>query len=179
MSALKNQLKIAGIDVAKWGIGEAKTINHLKREIEEGEIELVIDTNGRLFRKVEVSGADVLYTSPEGKKYRLKESKQIFKDGRERHRDLGQAVSEKIKLNEKPTEAIIRGITEELGINGPISFTNIGIEQKVIDSPSYPGFLSQFTTHKFRLELNDEQFNPKGYIEKQSDKNTYFIWEEV
>ena len=90
--ALQKLLADAGIDTSLWGKGEAKTLAHLQKEIENGETVLVAGEKGELLRKVMFGGADVYYKSPDGKKYRLKEEKQGFKDGRERRRDLGHAV---------------------------------------------------------------------------------------
>ena len=177
--ALKERLANAGIDISSWGTGQAKTLAHLEREIENGETILIEGENGELLRRVVVAGADIYYQSPEGKKYRLKEERQVFKDGRERHRDLGQAVSEKIKPDEEPEIAMIRGIKEELGISGEITLTKIRTDEQKIISPSYPGLESQYINHKFQTILTDKQFRPEGYIEEQTDKSTYFIWEEI
>jgi hypothetical protein len=179
VETLKSQLESAGINTAEWGTGQAKTLAHLVKEIDGGETILVTNEVGELLRKVTVGGADIYYVSSEGKKYRLKEEKQIFKDGRERRRDLGQAVSEKMKPSEDPKEAMIRGIQEELGISGEIILEDMGTEEKTTTSPSYPGLKSQYINYKFRTTLNSDQFNPDGYIEEQTDKSTYFIWEEI
>lgn len=179
LNALKQQLEYAGIDVSEWGKGQAKTLAHLQKEIESGETVLVIGEQGELLRKVVVVSADIFYIAPDGKKYRLKEDKQIFKDGRERKRDLGQAVSEKMRPNEDPKSAMIRAVREELGIEGEISLTEIGIDEQLHSSPSYPGLQSQYVRHKFEVTLNDQQFEPDGYVEEQEDKSTYFVWEEV
>lgn len=176
---LEKRLKDAGINIELWGKGTAKTLDYLEKEIEAGETELIFGKNGELLRKVVVTGADVLYTSPEGKKYRLREDKQVFKDGRERHRDLGRAVSEKMKSNEDPEQAIVRGIQEELGITGPIKAVATGTEIENIDSPSYPGLSSQYTTHEFEVNLSKEQFKLDGYVEVQAGLTTYFVWEEI
>ena len=178
VSVLK-QLENAKIDVSQWGIGGAKTIKHLLKEIENGETILVTDEVGELLRKVVMGGVIVYYTSSDGKKYRLKEEKQIFKDGRERRRSLEQSVLEKMKPNEDPEEAMIRGMREELGIKGEIALTKIDMNEKSEMSTSYPGLLTQFTRHIFEATLNDEQFRPEGYIEEQPDKSTHFVWEEV
>lgn len=178
-NSLERQLKNAGIDNSTWGTGQAKTLANLQKEIESGETVLVTGKEGELLRKVVVGSADIYYVSPDGKKYRLKEEKQVFKDGRERRRDLGAAVSEKMKPDEDPKGAMIRGIQEELGINGEITLTETGADNQTIISPSYPDLQSQYIRHKFEAVLNDEQFNPEGYVEEQSDKSTYFVWEEV
>ena len=176
---LKKQLEQAGIDTSVWGSGETKTLAHLQKEIESGETVIITGEKGELLRKVVVGGADIYYESPDGTKYRLKEDKQVFKDGRERQRNLGQAVSEKMKPDEDPQSAMIRGVQEELGIIGEINLIEVGVDKQIIDSPSYPGLQSQYVRHKFRATLNNSQFNPEGYIEKQPDKSTYFIWEKV
>ncbi|MSU55504.1 MAG: hypothetical protein EXS46_03130 [Candidatus Taylorbacteria bacterium] len=179
LNLLKQQLENARVDISQWGTGQAKTLVHLQNEIENGETILISGKEGELLRKVVVVGADIYYSSPSGKRYRLKEEKQVFKDGRERRRDLGQAVSEKMKPNENPNDAMIRGIREELGINGEIVLTETGTDEQLITSPSYPGLQSQYVRHKFETILNDEQFRQDGYVEAQSDKSTYFVWEEV
>jgi hypothetical protein len=178
-SDLEVLLQESGIDLSLWGKGEAKTLGHLQKEINEGETNLVKDNEGKLLRKVLVGGTDVFYTSSEGKKFKLKEEKQVFKDGRERRRDLGQAVLEKIKPDEDPKEAMIRGVKEELGIEGDLEMLDKGTEEKYVMSPSYPGLQSQYVRFKFEITLDDNQFNPDGYIENQADKSTYFIWEEI
>lgn len=177
--ALQKLLADAGIDTSLWGKGEAKTLAHLQKEIENGETVLVAGEKGELLRKVMFGGADVYYQSPDGKKYRLKEEKQVFKDGRERHRDLGHAVSEKMKPSEDSRTAMIRGIQEELGISGEVALTQIGTDEEKITSFSYPGLESQYVRHKFLAILSDTQFKPEGYVEDQPDKSTYFVWEEV
>lgn len=162
-----------------WGTGEAKTLAHLQREIESGECVLCTDEAGKLLRRVVVAGADVYYQSLDGKKYRLKEDRQVFKDGRERRRDLGQAVIEKMKPNEDPRVAVIRGIQEELGISNEITLTKTSTDVRQVISPSYPGLESEYVRHIFQVTLIDQQFNPNGYVEKQPDKSTYFVWEKV
>lgn len=179
INALQRQLEGAGINVSEWGKEQAKTLAHLQKEIESGETVLVTGEQGELLRRVVVGGADIFYVAPDGKKYRLKEDKQVFKDGRERKRDLGQAVSEKMKPDENPKDAMIRGIREELGIEGEISLTETGVDEQLLSSPSYPGLQSQYIRHTFEATLNDQQFKPDGYVEEQEDKNTYFIWEEI
>lgn len=179
LNVLKQQLKGAGVDISQWGSGQAKTSAHLQKEIESGETVLVSGKEGELLRKVVVGGADIYYTSPDGKKYRLKEEKQVFKDGRERRRDLGQAVSEKMKPDENPKDAMIRGIREELGTEGEVILTETGTDEQLLTSPSYPGLQSQYIRHRFEAVLNDEQFRQDGYVEGQVDKSTYFVWEEV
>lgn len=175
------RLKKAGIDVSSWGTGEYKTFEHLLNEIESQETKLSIDVNGELVRTIEVVGAAIYYISNDGKKYYLKEEKQIFIDGRERRRPMtkGRSVFEKMKPNEIPKEAIIRGIREELGIKGDIDLRQTDTYNKIENSESYPGLRTKSTLYMFDSLLNQEQYNPDGYIEEQSDKTTYFTWLEI
>lgn len=177
--SVAQQLEDAGIDVSNWGKGGAKTIEHLQREIDSGEAELVTNEQGELLRKVTIGQADVFYISPEGKKFYLKEEKQIFKDGRKRERELDPSIAEKMKPDESPAEAIERGIREELGVEGELEIKQIGVDEEINESPSFPGLKSQYSLYKFEAMFNDDQFNPDGYIEEQEDKNTYFVWEEL
>jgi len=176
---LKKLLEDSGIDTSKWGKGEAKTIKHLQGEIDRGESVLEKDGMGNLIRRVSVVGAGIYYVSPKGERYRLKEDKQIFQDGRERRRDYGHAVSEKMKPGEDPRVAIIRGIREELGIDGKIETQMSWEDEKVLLSPSYPGLLSNYHRYEFEVMLSKDQFKRNGYIERQEKMDTYFIWEEV
>lgn len=179
LGKLKQQLQNAGIDVSQWGIGKAKTLQHFLKEIEDGETILIKNIDGKLLRKVIVGNANIYYTSPEGKKFILKEEKQIFKDGRERIRNLDESIAEKIKATENPEDAMVRGIQEELGIESEINLKKDNTKEELLMSPSYPGLQSQYIFHKFETILNDQQFKPEGYIEEQLDKSTYFIWEEI
>lgn len=179
ISELRRQLEEKGIDTSLWGKGEAKTLGHLQKEIDGGETFLVLDESGELLRRLMIVGADIYYTSKDGKRYRLKEDRQVFNDGRERRRDYGHAVSEKMQIDEDPGVAMIRGIREELGIEGDIDLKKTVADEKRISSPSYPGLNSHYIRYGFEVLLNEEQFNIDGYVEEQEDKRTYFVWEEV
>ncbi len=179
INSLKKQLEEAGINTSNWGIGKAKTLEHLQKEIEDGETVLVTNKKGELLRKVEVCKADIYYISPKGEKFRLKEEKQVFKDGRKRQRNLDTAISEKIKPNENPKNAIIRGIQEELGISNKLSLEQKEDNEETVESPSYPDLASQYILHKFEVTLNDQQFKQDGYIEDRDDLKTYFTWIEI
>ncbi len=155
-NTLQKQLIDAGIDTSMWGTGQAKTLANLQKEIESGETVLITGETGELLRRVIVGGADIYYQSPNGKKYRLREDRQVFKDGRERRRDLEQAVSEKMKPDEDPKDAMIRGIQEELGLGDEINLTEMGTDTQRVTSPSYPGLESEYIRHKFQATLVDK-----------------------
>jgi hypothetical protein len=176
---LRRQLEQGGVDLSKWGVGEARTLKDLQRSMNKNESVLVKGAKGRLLRKVMIVDAAIYHVNDDGKKYYLVEKKQVLSDGRERQRDHGYSVAEKAFVGEDPLTAIIRGIREELGIRGPINPVQIWKVERKVFSKSYPGLLTHYVGYGFEVFLNKKQFNPNGYVEEQDDKSTYFVWEEA
>jgi hypothetical protein len=175
---LRNNLIDHGVPVESWGTGNAKTLNHLFKEIQEGECYLS-DEGEYLTRYIEFIGVKVYYQE-QGKMWFLNEDRQEFNDGRVRRRKMPSSVSEKMKSGEDPLVSAIRGIEEELGVKIESSqlskrrdFTYNG------SSVSYPGLSAKYKGHQYSCYLNKEQFNVNGYIEIQKDKKTFFVWEEL
>ena len=75
LSSLKQQVEEAGIDTSSWGVGAAKTLEYLHREIQDGETVLVTE-GGKLLRKLVVGAADVRYRDQDGRVFRLREDRQ-------------------------------------------------------------------------------------------------------
>jgi len=178
LQELRQQLEQAGVDISLWGKGEAKTLESLYQELEKGESILqMVDGKLELIRYV--VSANVYYVSKDGCKLHLQEDKQVFKDGRIRHRRYAQPIAEKMKPDEEAKDAMIRCLQEELGLDGNFNLKQIDSYQNKIESQSYPGLESQYFGHRFEVILNDEQFQEAGYTEEQEDKTTYFVWEEA
>jgi len=172
-------LKGYGISVEKWGKGEAKTVGHLFRELEEGDCVLVEIPEGELRREVVFVSGDVYYQSPEALYY-LREEKQVFKDGRERRRAwMKTSVGEKVKPEESAEETRRRVFEEELGIKGSVSIEESQIKQRSGVSFSYPGLWTEYEVYPFKAFLTKEQYRPEGYIEEQEDKTTYWVWGKI
>lgn len=168
------------IPFEQWGTGSAKTLDHLIKEVAEGETILEVDKSGKLVRKVLIAYVDIYYTSPDGRRLKLVEDRQIFKDGRERKRILGGSIAEKLKATETPDQDMVhRAISEELCIETAVPIQPKGSCNRTEDSPSYPGLTLKSTNYFFEVELPDDQFKPEGYIEHQNDKDTYFVWKET
>ena len=165
------------ISLYEWGKGPYKTIEHLWNEIKEDEC-VLFDINGTLQREVNFVGAKIYYDDNE-KRYFLKEEKAIFKDGRERVRDIWYSMAEKFKFGEDPTEALIRGMKEELNID--ITDNQITYYNKMYfpSDGDYPGIISFHTGYSYLIVLNEDQYNVDGYVENQTDKDIYFIWNEI
>ena len=179
LSILMKKLEVAGIDTSKWGIGDTKTLAHLLKEIQEGESILHESENGELVREMHAVTAEIFYISPEGQTMMLKEEKQVFKDGRERRRLHSGSVSGRMKIGENPAKTMLREIKEELGIDGNLELAEVAVEESAEDSPSFPGLKMHKTLYKFRATLRPEQFKSECYVERQEDKDTYFVWEGI
>jgi len=176
---LKSYLKKFDIPLEKYGTGTFKTINHLLNEIKEGETKL-IEKGGYLHRYIEYIGARVIYKDNNGDYWRLYETKQVFKDGRKRVRkNMPYSMAEKFKSGEDTKMGIIRGMEEELGMKitkDQFVFYN---NRFVREDGDYPGIKSFHKGHEFLVIINEKQFDPKGYVEKQVDKNVYFGWKRM
>jgi hypothetical protein len=167
------------IPYESWGKGYAKTVDHLLDELKNDEC-AIIDEQGYLVRYIEFVGIKVFYKTEDGAKYYLKEDRQVFRDGRTRRRTMQASVSEKMKFGEDPELSAIRGIAEELEIN-------VDSDQLVKrrdlhydgGSQSYPGLKSKYKGHVFNCNIRKDQYNPEGYVERQKDKSTYFVWEKI
>ena len=174
MNSLISLLSEHGIDTSLFGQGQAKTLSHLLKEVEEGEA--VFEVESGVLRRV-ISLVSIQIQSPYGEQ--LVEDRQVFKDGRVRERGL-TALAEKFKPGEDRIVAARRALQEELGVSAEIADTLVflegGTEEKVKTSPSYPGLISVYRVTNLSVELPAAAYDPSGYIEKQSDKSTYFLW---
>ncbi len=176
---LRQVLNDYDINPNNWGKDDSRTIEELYKEIVDAETELFEirtlpeDSEPTLLRTVTVVGINVTCG-----KYRLKEDRQEFVDGRVRHRNLNVSCAEKLIKGETPRQAAVRCLKEELGIEihetelrPHISHSNVDI------SSSYPGLNCMYNRNPFDYEMKPEFFNPDGYQEFQENKTTYFIWE--
>lgn len=176
---LISKLEEYKIPYESWGKGYAKTVDHLLDELKNDEC-AIIDEQGYLVRYIEFVGIRVFYKDTDGTKYSLKEDRQVFNDGRTRRRTMQASVSEKMKFGEDAELSAIRGIAEELGVD--VSSDQL-IKRRDLSydggSHSYPGLKSKYKGHVFNCNINKDQYNPEGYVERQKDKSTYFVWEKI
>lgn len=178
LDELRNNLIEHGVPVDSWGTGHAKTLNHLYKEIKDGECRLS-DEGEYLVRHIEFVAIKVYYRKEE-EVYFLKEDRQEFKDGRIRKRNMPSSVSEKMKSGEDPLVSAIRGIEEELGFR--VESSQLSKRRDIIydgGSVSYPGLTAKYKGHQYTCYINEEQFSPNGYVEIQKDKKTFFSWIKI
>lgn len=178
-----NMIRKANINLGKWGRGKAKSLApHLIDEVNNGECTLEL-IDGVLYRNIEVVSISIYYQ--EKKILILRETEQIFADGRPRNRNLPDqcSVAEKMKIGkETPVKASLRAINneelkEELSI--PVSEYQLHRIRTITRSKlssSYPGIITNKTIHIFECFFTKDQFKPKGYTEIQDDKITRFRW---
>ncbi len=179
---LFEMIRQTDIDLRLWGKCEAKTATHLIDEVNKGECTLEL-INGILYRNIKVVSISICYQ--QRKTLILRETEQIFADGRPRNRNLPDqcSVAEKMKIGqENPLEAAIRAINkEELSEIKDVPVTTSQLRfirtiQRENPSESYPGIFTNKEIHTFECIFTDEQFNPEGYTEIQDDKITRFRW---
>jgi hypothetical protein len=142
VAELKSWLTANGTDLTRWGTGGAKMVENLWSELAEGESELHADPPRRLVRIVSV-------TIFRGRRT-LVEVGQAFGENQYRYRDM--PPTEKLKPGEKPVEAAMRCLQEELGVTADqvkIISAAAEPEETVQDSQSYPGL----TTHYIRYQV--------------------------
>lgn len=169
-------LEAHSIPLSKWGVGEAKTVDHLLKEVRSGEVELVSE-NGVLFKVGSIAAVDVYYRDGDTT-LKLWEEKQVFSDGRERRRpNTYGGLVEKMLPGENCLTGASRALREELGIESEVE---IVLKQSFLDdtggSMSYPGIRARHTVYLCEVQLPECFYKPEGYVEEQSDKKSYFIW---
>lgn len=167
------------IPIDEYGTGAAKTVEHLLNEIHEEESIISVDSKGTVHRTLRVVWIDVLCTLSNGQTYRLKEDRQEFKDGRTRKRVLQSSLGEKLKATEDANTTVYRAAQEELGIQSLEKVEHIDDEEETYVSGTYPGIQSTYAIHKYVAVIHESDFKPEGYVEHQSDKSNYYIWQPV
>jgi hypothetical protein len=138
---LRTWLEKHHVDTRSFGVGLAKSVDALLKEITEGEsvLESQSSTNGRAIRKVSVVNVRIL--NERGQE--LIEKQQILPSGIIRDRE--QPLGEKCLPDEAWVDAAKRGILEELGSGLPsdpviqIDESTYVYEEERKESQSYPG----------------------------------------
>jgi len=174
---LETLLRSHGVPLGKWGVGHAKTVEHLLAEVASGESFLNIK-DGQIVRDV-ISVAMSIYYQRGEEVLRLMEEKQVFTDGHERVRNDLVSMGEKMNPGENPEDAMHRALREELKIEGLQSVIERPTIVEEIPSGSYPGIFSKHIRYRYDVVLQEKDFKPEGYVEVQPDKTTYFIWKKV
>ena len=176
---LSSILNSSRIPLEDFGIKNAKTLEHLLKEIRSKETVLATDSAKRIVRILSVLCLDVLCEVERGEILILSEDRQVFRDGRIRWRNLGTSISEKLEWDEDPRAGIARSIKEELGINSIQAAYMIGSKIDESMSESFPGLMSRKKLIRGVVVIDPSDFDPQGYVEIQEDKINYFAWNRL
>ena len=168
---LRQILSTYGIDTSEW----VKSPEKLFSEIEAGEVRLHIEED-RVVQHLQVS--NVIIFSPDGSQV-LEENYHVRKsDGLKTKRTyFRRSVTEKIRLTESPMMAACRGLKEELELEpdpASVVYTRNSVQRE--EDLYYLGLLFNTEVSHYMLTLQEELYNPQGYIEQQPKKTVYFNW---
>ncbi|MBI2036768.1 MAG: hypothetical protein HYT14_00185 [Candidatus Liptonbacteria bacterium] len=167
-----------GVPLREWGTGEAKTVEHLLDEVNSSEA-AIVEEDGVLHRVVYGAVLNVFYADGAAT-WKLKEAKQVFRDGRERVRDLDTSIGEKLKAGEDAKAGARRALTEELNIPDLLPLApQPDIVKGPVPSVSFPGLKTKYIMRVFEVFLPAALYKPDGYVEEQTDKTNYYVWEKI
>jgi myosin-light-chain kinase len=155
---LENVFKTFNLDTSSWGKGQAKTLSHLKNEMQLHECSLLL-RGDKLLRMVDL--IVVRIQSKDGKT--LVEASQTFSDGRERQVQRFPAVMcrAKGKGRESAKAEIIRLLQYEM--NSTPDILKLDFEGDLLselvtertESQSYPGLDSIYRKFFFTAQVNE------------------------
>lgn len=137
---LRRWLAGQGVDLAIWGQGDHKSVDHLWEEITQGETQIQENPPLRL--------VDVVQVVVRRGGRALVEREQELASGRRRERN--RPPSEKMQPGESYLEAALRCLREELGVRRvdvDLLHDTYRREQTEGPSPSYPGLRTRYTFH--------------------------------
>lgn len=174
-------LHVHRVNTTGWGKDNTKSVENLFEELHAGEAALFLAADG-LQKYITAVKVNVFYENNAGL-YRLVEAAQNnFVTGEWRHRGLHNSLSEKRHAlhGETPFEAARRALREEIGVDHPLALEQTAeIVHSAKIERDYSPLLTVNETQYFEARLRDEDYNPKGYIEEQATKRTFFHWEDV
>lgn len=103
------------------------------------------------------------------------------KRGKRTTRELGASFAEKMKGNADPEVEVGRGFQEELPLlaDHVTELLPIGVQEEEGAAYSYPGLGARYTRYCFEAVIDEQAYNPEGYITVETDKTTCFMWKQV
>ncbi|CAE7841404.1 CPK22, partial [Symbiodinium sp. KB8] len=128
------------IDIAKFGVGEAKTLEQLASEVQNGSVRLMLDatTHKKLVRVVDVVLLR-LYSSSRKDRLLIEVGEQ-YPDGR--RRAASRLPGTKKFPHESSQETAFRVLQDLLGVTARaanFAFEDTEVYEEEMDSPSFPG----------------------------------------
>lgn len=167
----------ARVPLDDYGKGAAKTIQNLHREVVSGESVMQVNDTYELTRDVNVVWIDVVCSLSNGDVYLLREDRQEFKDGRVRRRSTPSSLGEKMQAGEDLDQAIIRALSEEIGVNAIDGLYKVSESKEKFTPPTFPGLETTYASHSYVAVLPEAAFIAEGYVEHQAEKDNYYVWD--
>lgn len=183
IKSLRALLQYHRIDFSSWGSGYTKNLSELMLEIRVGESVLVVK-RGTLIRQTRHAQATITCVV-DGVQLRLAEIRQEFSNGAVRIRkNTDRSTSEKLRADESPKAAMVRGIQEELGLQqydgeGLVRDVRRPRKRRGDSAASYPNLSVEHVEFQFTWLMPDWLYVPSGYVEVQKRKKTYFEWKQI
>merc|ERR1719428_1453327 len=149
MLEFEAKLRKNGIDVAKFGKGDAKKIEDLFWEVQKSECVMGMQ-KGAFKRFLDVLRVELWCTFADGDRRMLMEADQELQDGRKRKRT--KPMSKKMSVGETWEDALHRAFGAELKVNPGVMSKHFKINQKEPsfderESVGYPGIKTVYQFH--------------------------------
>jgi hypothetical protein len=173
---LEETLRKYNIPFYTWGQFGGKNFEELLTELNTGESWLV-ESDGRIYRRVECAALDVFYHHESGRKLYLKETLHLV-GGKERKRKRKWSIYEKKRLEETPLACARRALQEELGITAKLPLHGSQLKYEECESTSFRGLWCSYAFHPFEVYLPEEWYRPEGYVDTSEVPHeiTHFAW---
>jgi hypothetical protein len=100
------------------------------------------------------------------------------KEGKISSRYLNSSLGEKMFVDEKPKDAALRGLLEELGVTvdrNDLSATVVDPKREVKDSGSFPGLKTVYYFYPFAVTFDSRAYKSE-YITEENGRKTCFVW---
>lgn len=169
----------ARVPIEEYGQGGAKTIQNLHKELMSGESVMRVSDKYELTRDVNVVWIDVVCSLSNGDVYLLREDRQEFKDGRIRRRSTPSSLGEKMQPGEDLDQAIMRALSEEIGVDAIETLHKVGESEEKFTPPTFPGLETTYTSYSYVAVLPEAAFVADGYVEHQAEKDNYYVWDLI
>ena len=171
-----------GVDTAAWGVCDAKRIEDLLEELQQGEASLQL-IGGKIYRNLGV--VKLIVRSPEVPGQHLVCYEQQMADGRKRQRNV--LLAEKKKRNETADQAAMRAIREELGSVKGMKLDSVLLRvgtyknwEEVDVSPSYPTLSTRYELHQYEVRVRGLPKHPFMTVEDAGEgKKKFNFWKWV
>lgn len=170
------------LPLRQWGVGSARNLSNLLREIGSGETVLTSE-RGELIRNVDI--VIVFLISKNGRW--LTEDHQQMVDGRIRNRRFPY-ISEKLRLGENSVDTALRAITEETGghiipnkkrlVEGEVHLLDENHAYNT-GSSSYPGLKSIKKAYTFAYIVSKKEYRPRYTEVDVTGSVTIHSWKKV